>query len=554
MDNDLPDSISYKSIDKLSRSLDRCSGRYAFLIGAGTSKEAGIDTSSELIEKWSTQEYQRANPDDSKGDWINMVEEEIPDYQNRYGFWFEKTHTTREERRQFIEELVSDADPTFEHIVLSSLMSDDYVPITLTPNFDDLVYDAFYLYLEKRPFLVDHNAIAPQFKITHDDPMIVKLHGDYLYDNLKNTAQETSELEENIKDVLTSTLNEYGLIVIGYSGLDDSVMDVLNSDQVDIPDYGLYWCTYDRDSLSNDVIELLKEDNTFLVEIDSSMDFFYNIYENLDDLSVPTPVDVRERATRRAENLEDDIVQVGGVEVLGLASEYQRREEYDRAIDLLDKSIEENNADYRIYRLKARNLREQGKFNEAAEVFTEGLAKVEERNQREFEKAHDITKSEAKIMIVNSIGITYSRAGEFEKAIPKFRKVIELDEDDILNFCNLAEALILSGDIEEGLKKMEKSLERAEEPSNIAHCLMLLIIAKIIKGEEYNEDLNKYQRICEETSPNVWEFDEINSYIERSDISEEKTEEIEQVVEIYRENKEEFTQLPAKYKRLYQSQ
>ena len=59
-------------------------------------------------------------------------------------------------------------------------------------------------------------------------PKIIKLHGDYLYDNIKSSLRETESLETNIKNKLIELSKNTGLIVIGYAGSDRSIMDTLN--------------------------------------------------------------------------------------------------------------------------------------------------------------------------------------------------------------------------------------------------------------------------------------------------------------------------------------
>lgn len=216
--------------------------KYAFLIGAGTSrpKPAEIPTGGELIDIWREECYELVNPDEEVDEWIATKEKTIADDQTEYGFWFEERHPTRGQRRKRIQELVEDAEPTLGHILLATMMNEGYVPNGLTLNFDDLLFDAFYLFLEDKPHLVDHQAIAPEFKLTRERPAIIKLHGDYLYDNLQNTAEETKALEPAMEDVLQQTVTEYGLVVIGYSGTDDSIMDPLL--ETDLSEYGVYWC------------------------------------------------------------------------------------------------------------------------------------------------------------------------------------------------------------------------------------------------------------------------------------------------------------------------
>lgn len=124
--------------------------RYAFLIGAGTSrpKPAEIPTGGELTDIWRKECYELVEPDEEVDEWIATKEETMADDQTEYGFWFEERHPTRGQRRKRIQELVEDAEPTLGHILLATMMNEGYVPNVLTPNFDDLLFDAFYLFLE----------------------------------------------------------------------------------------------------------------------------------------------------------------------------------------------------------------------------------------------------------------------------------------------------------------------------------------------------------------------------------------------------------------------
>jgi len=248
--------ISEVDVWQLVQAVAEC-GKYAFLIGAGTSRPqpASIPTAGYLIKTWQQECYNHSGSDDEFEDWVEHQEAENNTNQSKYGFWFEKRHPTRGGRRKRIEKLVKDANPTPGHITLASMMSNGYVPHVLTPNFDDLLFDSFYLFLEDKPNLIDHRAVVPEFKLTRDDPAIVKLHGDYLYDNLQNTGPETKALEPPMIDVLQRTVSEYGLVVIGYSGRDGSIMEPLLD--ADISEYGIYWCVRDSDKISSNVKKLL---------------------------------------------------------------------------------------------------------------------------------------------------------------------------------------------------------------------------------------------------------------------------------------------------------
>jgi hypothetical protein len=75
-------------------------------------------------------------------------------------------------------------------------------------------------------------------------PKVIKLHGDFLYDNIKNLRREITRLDRNMEEKLYQICQDSGLIVVGYSGNDESVMAPLR-DMVRKPEFlnlGLHWC------------------------------------------------------------------------------------------------------------------------------------------------------------------------------------------------------------------------------------------------------------------------------------------------------------------------
>ena len=95
-------------------------------------------------------------------------------------------------------------------------------------------------------------------RITSKRPKIIKLHGDYLFDDIKNTVRELETLETNMRDKLKTIASEFGLIVIGYAGNDRSVMDTLGTllkNDSTFP-HGIYWCVLKSEKL-NHKLEIL---------------------------------------------------------------------------------------------------------------------------------------------------------------------------------------------------------------------------------------------------------------------------------------------------------
>lgn len=74
-------------------------------------------------------------------------------------------------------------------------------------------------------------------------PLLVKLHGDFLYRKLKNTSLELQHEDETLRHHLAEECGRRGLAVVGYSGCDVSVMNTLaEALQAKNPfPHGLFW-------------------------------------------------------------------------------------------------------------------------------------------------------------------------------------------------------------------------------------------------------------------------------------------------------------------------
>ncbi len=91
-------------------------------------------------------------------------------------------------------------------------------------------------------------------------PLLVKLHGDYQSEHLKNTAPELQSQDERLRRILIEALTQFGLLVVGYSGRDDSIMDALD-EAVTLGgalSAGLWWVSRPRVPLLPRVTSLLE--------------------------------------------------------------------------------------------------------------------------------------------------------------------------------------------------------------------------------------------------------------------------------------------------------
>ena len=147
-------------------------------------------------------------------------------------------------RQHYLRRFFDNKKPGKCHQSISRIVENGYIDILLTTNFDSLLEDALRANDGcSNPKVAAHTDAINDILLTEPGPKIAKLHGDYLFSDIKNTEEETRTLTDNMRNKLRSVLGERGLLVIGYSGNDNSVMSLLEQMGYDggfFP-YGLYW-------------------------------------------------------------------------------------------------------------------------------------------------------------------------------------------------------------------------------------------------------------------------------------------------------------------------
>jgi len=161
-----------------------------------------------------------------------------PDDPTEYAEFFAAMYPTEEERRIYIDTAVRWGTPSFGHRVVASLVASGAVPCVFTTNFDPLVETACtqtdqLVSPDARAHCtvaaLDSSARAERCLRESDWPLFAKLHGDYQSSKIKNTVRELQTQDAIMRGVLTGAPQRFGLIVIGYSGRDASIMELLGS-------------------------------------------------------------------------------------------------------------------------------------------------------------------------------------------------------------------------------------------------------------------------------------------------------------------------------------
>lgn len=270
---------------------------YSLLLGAGASISSGIRSGEKLIEFWKQEivndeagDNYRNNPDDYfKKEYVPWYDETNP-----YSSLFEHRFDLQRQRRAFVEKEVAGKSPSIGYAYLVSLIENNYFNTIFTTNFDDLLNEAFYNFSQIRPIVCAQDSSISGITVTSSRPKIIKLHGDYLFENIKTTIRETESLEDNMKQKFQEFAKDYGLIVIGYAGNDRSIMDVLST-LLKRDDYfknGIYWCIKKGDEPSQELKRLLWKDRVFYVEIDGFDELMSEINDKLNGSNIPIKDDI----------------------------------------------------------------------------------------------------------------------------------------------------------------------------------------------------------------------------------------------------------------------
>lgn len=271
---------------------------FIFFLGAGASRTSGIPTANEMI--WffkraiycsvnnispeSCKDLANANVQQIIDSWIkNQPEHRNIKWEEEYSHFFEAAYPTKDVRKEFIENYVSQAIPTIGYKCLGALIRAGKIRDIFITNFDRLIEAVC-----PNIFVISDESADRAYKVrvVDNSSKLIKLHGDFRYDHLRNTTEELRQLNQILESKMKEFLSQFGIVIVGYSGRDDSIMKVLKEiarDNLNSFPKGFYWCIlkgerkYER---VESLIKFLRESgrNAAFIEITSFDDFMINLY------------------------------------------------------------------------------------------------------------------------------------------------------------------------------------------------------------------------------------------------------------------------------------
>ncbi len=190
------------------------------LMGAGCSASAGVPLAADIVERIRVSHpraYQRADP---------------KTYPSVLG------QLMSGERRSLIREVTQAARVGWGHLAVAEMIRVGAVDRVITTNFDDLIEVGAQI-AGVRLAVYD----VPS-SLRHDEeriasPALFYLHGQAEGVVVLNTPGELSEYRARIGPVVSAGLQGRTVVVVGYKGLDDPLVDVLREHGTF--EFGLYW-------------------------------------------------------------------------------------------------------------------------------------------------------------------------------------------------------------------------------------------------------------------------------------------------------------------------
>ena len=288
----LPDP-TIDPIVPLAFSIHAAPKRYALLLGSGLSTGAGIPTgwqiTLDLVNRLAA--VSGETPGDDPEAWYRDRYGEPPSYSRLLDELAKGPDDRQSILRSYIEPRDEDAEsgdkqPTAAHNAIASLVRDGFINVIITTNFDRLLERALSDAGVEPVVLSTSNQVQGALPPHHTQCTVLKLHGDYLNSPIRNTEDELAQYEEPVDKFLDRIIDDYGLIICGWSGEWDSA---LREAIFRAPSrrFTTYWTSIDEPS--DKATDLIRHRGATRITINDADTFFRMLADRVMALAEFTP-------------------------------------------------------------------------------------------------------------------------------------------------------------------------------------------------------------------------------------------------------------------------
>ena len=268
-----------------------------FLLGAGCSINSGCMAASKLVFEFKKRIYCVNHGIQLNRDVLidetrlgEALKKEFPIESgiNQYSYFFERCFPNAYDRNQFIKNEFHDKKPSFGYLCFANYLISKKVRYVLTTNFDLLIERAVRRIDEEYDLV---NVSENETPYLSGALNIVKLHGDYNYDRLKNTESELRSISDSLLNTLLN-ISAKKIYVLGYSGQDISVMSFIESYLKKHMNTQLIWCGIEESCPNGSIKNLLSLNDCSnymcISGFDTLFEKYYSVFgpvnEKLDEL------------------------------------------------------------------------------------------------------------------------------------------------------------------------------------------------------------------------------------------------------------------------------
>jgi hypothetical protein len=297
----------------LAFSMHANKGVYAVLLGSGVSRTAGIPTGWEVVEdlirRVAHLHGEECAPDPRT--WFRNKFGEEPNYSKLLAQLAKTPPERNQILRSYFEAGEEDREqgrkvPTPAHHAIAGLVASGHVRVIVTTNFDRLMEAALEA-AGVSPSVIDTpDKIEGAMPLVHTPCTVIKLHGDYMDIRIKNTPEELEKYDPQMDKVLDRVLDEYGLVVCGWSADYDMALEEAIA-RCPSHRFATYWAhlSEPKDTAKR-LINLRRAEK---IRIEGADSFFQALAEKvaaLEEFDRPHPMSVKMAVATEKKYLEDE--------------------------------------------------------------------------------------------------------------------------------------------------------------------------------------------------------------------------------------------------------
>jgi len=283
----------------LSISMAEGKGVYALLLGSGVSIEAGIPTGRDIF--WETMRliyHESGGKDDDAAklkEWFEASEYATCTYADILAALFPSIG----DRHQFVAKHFDNKVPGPSHKLIAEMVEQGLVKVIVTTNFDPLMEHALDEKKISYCVVASDEDVQNVIPLEHSKCWIMKVHGDYRQQTIRNTPAELESLSLGITAKFKEIVDRHGLVVIGYGGGDRGVMSVLEDR---FPRYTLCWVS--RNGQVNETVNsmILKQDGR-IIQASTASSFLSELMRRAESYAATETGDTVTDAIRLAKTL-----------------------------------------------------------------------------------------------------------------------------------------------------------------------------------------------------------------------------------------------------------